>query len=128
MSDEFRVTGEFCVAGNPTKAWSGTTGEDDLVHVPDDVWEQQSHDFGDDLAAAKAFVAGLDPQTTTHVAIEHSDDGGSTWELLVSQDADADWVAAATPGETPPSRRDSIPRGAHVPQDVTIYPSQEDKR
>lgn len=120
MADQFRVTGEFCVAGNPTKAWAGGT-------EPDDVWESQVHPFKGNLAAAKAFVLGLDPQLSTHVTIEHSTDGGATWELVVAQDADADWVADATPGEVPPSQRDLVLPGEHViDESLTPYPAQED--
>lgn len=82
-----RVELEACVAGNPLKAWKGTTGEDDTEHVPDDVWEHQSHEF-DDLEEAKEFVLELPEQTTTHVTIFSEDEEGEF--LLWEQDRDGD--------------------------------------
>lgn len=126
MGDQFRVTGEFCIAGNPTKAWHGSTGEDDTVHVPDDVWQEQVHPFAGDLDAAKAFVLGLDLQMTTHVCIEHSADDGVTWECIVAQDSDADHIVGAAPGVVPPSQVDSLLPGEHrVEESLTPYPAQE---
>lgn len=109
---------EACVAGNPTKAWNGTTGEDDTVHVPDDVWESQTWPF-DTLDAAKAYVRGLHPQITTHVRIVV--DG----EVVFDQDAGADHLDDAEPGVPMPHNVDS---GSGVPtnvvEDLPVMPKQ----
>ncbi len=119
--DEFRVTGEFCIAGNPTKAWLGTTGEDDTEHVPDDVWQEQSHTFGT-LDEAKDFIRGLNPTMSTHIALLDAD--GTT---LVYMDSDADHLDEAAPGVIPPSQREPEPTpGAHVVDEtLTPYAPQE---
>lgn len=80
----YRVTMTMCVAGDPDRAWLGSTGEDDTDNVPDDEWEDVAYDFGDDLDGAKEYVRGLDPALTTHVKIEH--DG----VVIFDQDAGAD--------------------------------------
>lgn len=120
----YRVTGEFCVEGNPTKAWIGTTGEDDTEHVPDDVWQAQTHEF-DDLDAAKEFVRGLHPQMSTHVAIESSEDGAE-WEMIFYQDSDADHLDDAAPGVPLPSAIDATggPGEQIVDETLTPYPAQ----
>lgn len=64
----FQVKMIALVAGNPHKAWRGSTGLDDTEHVPDDVWEDQVYEFGS-LDEAKSFVAGLPAESTTHVEI-----------------------------------------------------------
>lgn len=111
-----------CVEGNPTKAWSGTTGEHDTEHVPDDVWEDQTHTF-DDLDAAKAFVRGLHPQVTTHVKL-YADD-----ELIFDQDAGADHLDDAAPGVAMPHTVDSG-SGARgqVVEDLPVMPRQGAKQ
>lgn len=116
----YQVTGVFCVEGNPTKAWNGTTGEDDDEHVPDDVWEEQFHDF-DDLEAAKDFIRELHPQMSTHVALV-TDDG----EILVEMDAEGDHLDDAAPGvERPSQRPPQPPPGENVVDDsLTPYESQ----
>lgn len=76
-----------CVAGNPLKAWHGTTGPDDAKHVPDDVWEDKSFAFGEDLDAAKNYVKTLHPDMTTHVVIVA--DGRVIWEQDRGEDLDA---------------------------------------
>lgn len=96
----FTVTLTGCVAGNPLKAWKGTTGEDDLEHVPDDVWEDQTHDFAD-LDAAKDFIRGLHPDTSTHVLLLA--DG----VVIFDQDAGADHLDDAASGVTMPHLVDS---------------------
>lgn len=94
MGDEtetpFTVQLVACVAGNPLKAWEGSTGLDDTEHVPDDEWQDQTHDFAT-LDEAKAFVAGLDGRVATHVQITH--DG----TVLFDQDAAHDLEAAHVP-------------------------------
>lgn len=78
-----RVTLEACVDGNPLKAWRDGTD-------PDDVWEPQTHDF-DQLAAARSFIVGLHPQTSTHVEL-HVIDGADTL-VVYRQDAGDDLTA-----------------------------------
>jgi hypothetical protein len=97
----YRVTLTACTAGNPLQAWHGTTGEDDEEHVPDDVWADVAYEFNDDLDAAKAYVAGMDPQMTTHVRIEH--DG----VVIYDQDAGADHLDDAAPGVVMPHTIDA---------------------
>lgn len=90
----YRVEYVGCVAGNPLQAWRGTTGETDTVHVPNDVWEDLSQDFGEDLDAAKAWIEAQHGQITTHIVLYHDD------ELLYNHDAGDD-LAAAEPGHVP---------------------------
>lgn len=119
MTDQFRVTLEACVAGNPHKAWkkrlpAGELRDDEFApdrEPPDDVWEQQTHDFTD-LDDAKAFILGLPEETTTHVELEYlapADEPGadSVWETLFVQDAGADHLEDAAPGVVPPHLIDS---------------------
>lgn len=117
----YSVTGTFCVEGNPTQAWSGTEGEDDTTHVPNDVWEDQTHDFGDDVEGAKDFIRGLEPQMTTHVALEA--DG----EVICYMDSDADHLDDAAVGVIPPSQRPAQPAPGEnvVDESLTPYESQE---
>lgn len=95
----YRVTMEACVAGNPHKAWkvrlpAGETNDDPLApdrEPPDDVWEEQTYEFGD-VAAARDFIRQLPAESTTHVRMYA--DG----ELIYDQDADADWLDEADAG------------------------------
>lgn len=121
---QYRVTGEFCVEGNPTKAWIGTTGEDDTEHVPDDVWQEQVHDFAG-LDEAKDFIRGLHAQMSTHVALLASEDGVE-WETIFVQDSDADHLDDAAPGVPLPSSVDATggPGEQVVDDTLTPYPAQ----
>lgn len=118
----FTVTMIACVEGNPTKAWSGTTGEDDTEHVPDDVWEDQTHEF-DSLDAAKDFIRGLHTQVTTHVKLYA--DG----ELIFDRDAGSDHLDDAAPGVPMPHEVDS---GSgvrdQVVEDLPVMPRQGAKQ
>jgi hypothetical protein len=120
----YRVTGLFCVAGNPTKAWAGTTGEDDEEHVPDDVWEEQGWEF-DELIEAKNYIKELHPQMTTHVALEAEVDG--EWETILYMDSDADHIDAADVGVMMPSQAPAQPAPGEnaVDESLTPYESQE---
>jgi hypothetical protein len=117
----FQVTGVFCVEGNPTKAWAGTTGEDDDEHVPDDVWEDQVHEF-DTLDGAKRFVQGLEPQMSTHITIV-----GEDGEVLIEMDAEGDHLDDAAPGVMRPSQTPAQPPLGEnvVDESLTPYESQE---
>jgi hypothetical protein len=117
----YHVTGIVCVEGNPTQAWTGTEGEDDEVHVPNDVWEDQDHEF-DGLDEAKNFIRSLNPQMTTHIALE-TDEG----EMLVYMDSDADHLDAAAPGVMMPSQAPAkpLPGENMVDESLTPYASQE---
>lgn len=79
----FRVTLVACVAGDPRKAWNGTSGPDDEVHVPDDEWESQEYSF-DDLEEAKSFVSKLNDAVTTHVELSY--DNGGEWAVIYRKD------------------------------------------
>jgi hypothetical protein len=116
----YQVTGVFCVEGNPTKAWAGTTGDDDTEHVPDDVWEEQVHDF-EDIDEAKDFIRGLHPQMSTHVVLQ-TDDG----EVLVEMDAEGDHLDDAAPGVERPSQAPPQPPPGEnvVDESLTPYESQ----
>jgi hypothetical protein len=116
----YQVVGVFCVEGNPTQAWNGTEGEDDEVHVPNDVWQEQTHEF-DDIDEAKDFIRGLEPQMTTHVALE------SDGEVLCYMDSDADHLDDAAPGVLPPSQAPAQPLPGEnlVDESLTPYESQE---
>lgn len=83
----YRVTLTACVAGNPLKAWFGTTGPDDTEHVPNDVWQDFDLPF-DDLDAAKGFIRGLHPDTSTHVVLYGTGDDGE--QVLYRQDSGHD--------------------------------------
>jgi hypothetical protein len=109
----YRVSLTACTAGNPHQAWRGTTGEDDTEHVPNDVWEDVAFDFAD-LDAAKAYVASLDPDMTTHVEI--SEVGG---EVFFMQDADADHLDDAAPDVVMPHTID-----AGGPVDDSVIPEE----
>lgn len=85
----FHVTMTALIAGDPRKAWHGSTGPDDVGHVPDDVWQDQDHPF-DALADAIAFVGTLPEPSTTHVNI--TDDAGL---VLYHQDGGDDLDATA---------------------------------
>src|SRR5215471_14519537 len=111
----FQVTGVFCVEGNPTKAWAGTTGEDDEEHVPDDVWEDQVHEF-DNIDEAKSFIRGLHPQLTTHVQLEQ--DG----EILCAMDAEGDHLDDAAPGVERPSQAPPQPPPGENVVDESLVP------
>lgn len=100
----YRVTMEACIAGNPHKAWrvrlpAGEYRVDDPLapdrEPPDDVWEDQSHDF-DTIDAARDFIRGLPAETTTHVKL-YADD-----ELIYVQDADAEHLDHADAGVAMP--------------------------
>jgi len=112
----YNVTGVFCVAGNPTKAWNGTEGEDDTEHVPDDVWEEQIHEFND-IDEAKDFIRGLQPQMTTHIALETVDG-----EVLCYMDSDADHLDDAAEGVVPPSQRPAQPPPGENIVDESLTP------
>lgn len=84
MATKFRVTLTACVAGNPLKAWFGTTGKDDKEHVPDDVWEDQEFSFAT-LEEAKLYIQDLPELTTTHVVLSVQEDGG-TWVTIFEKD------------------------------------------
>jgi len=92
----FSVTLIACVEGNPHQAWHGSTGPEDEEHVPDDVWQDQVHDFRE-LEDAKEFIRGLHPEVTTHVEL-HDEDG----EVIYRKDAGDD-LDAAEPGVVPDS-------------------------
>lgn len=98
MADSFRVTLVACIAGNPRKAWRGGT-------EPDDVWEDQAHDF-DDLGEAKSFVGSLPAETTTHVVLWHQADG-TEWTAIFDQDAGNDHLWDAAPGVPMPHTVDA---------------------
>lgn len=117
----YLVTGSFCVEGNPTQAWNGTEGEDDTVHVPNDVWEDQEHPF-DNIDAAKDFIRGLHPQMSTHVALETVEG-----EVLCYMDSDAEHLDNAAEGVVPPSQAPAQPApGENLVDDtLTPYASQE---
>lgn len=83
----FKVTLTACIAGDPRKAWNGTTGETDTEHVPDDVWQDQSHDF-DTLETAVEWIRGLDPRVTTHVVLVYVEDGQEPREIFVKDRGD----------------------------------------
>lgn len=110
---EFRVTLDALVAGNPSKAWKvklpeGETRDDEFApdrEPPDDEWEAQDHRFGS-IDEAKDFIRALHPDASTHVVLEYSPDGDN-WQLLYVQDADADHLADADVGVTPPHLVDS---------------------
>jgi hypothetical protein len=127
----YKVTGEFCIEGNPTIAWSRVAPEPDENGLeqrlpPNDVWQAQVHEFGS-LDEAKAFVKGLyenDPngQMFTHVAIENEEG-----EVLVHMDSDFDHLDDADDGVIPPSQRPPEPLpGEHVVDEtLTPFASQE---
>ena len=117
----YHVTGIFCVEGNPTQAWAGTEGEDDTEHVPNDVWEEQDHEY-EDIEAAKNFIRSLHPQMSTHVALE-TDEG----EVLCYMDSDADHLDNAAEGVVPPSQAPAQPLPGQnvVDESLTPYESQE---
>lgn len=118
----FTVELVACISGNPLKAWHGTTGDDDKVHVPDDEWQDQSHDF-DDLDAAKSFIEGLPEQTTTHVVLVHHGDDGD--EVLYRQDAGHDDLEAAAPGVVPWSEQPVVTeQDDEVPDAPPLLPRQ----
>lgn len=116
----FRVELTACVAGNPYKAWKGSTGPDDTVHVPDDVWEDQSHAFAT-VEEAVSFVRGLPEPTTTHVQIV--DDAGL---VLFHQDGgdDLDTVTADTESVWMTAVQDTGPVEAKIPDAPPLMPSQ----
>lgn len=124
---EFRVTGVFLIAGNPTKAWAGTTGENDLVNVPDDVWQEQVHPF-DNLDSAKGFIRSCHPQITTHLVLEYREDDGADWTTLVAMDSDKDHLDDAAPGVLRPSMVTSLLPGEHAVQDLPApFPAQKEE-
>lgn len=92
----FTVTLTGCVAGNPLKAWRGSTGEADTEHVPDDVWQDLAPTF-DTIDEAKGYILDLHFQTSTHVVLLDID--GS---VLYNQDA-GDPLDVAASGVVPPS-------------------------
>lgn len=102
--------------GNPLKAWAGSTGPDDTEHVPDDVWQDQTHQFGT-LEDAKAFVAGLHPDATTHV--ELSDESG----VLYRQDAGDD-LDAVEAGVVPLSGQQAASTETVVPDGPPVMEAQ----
>jgi len=110
-----RVTLTACVAGNPLKAWRDGTD-------PDDVWQDQSHDF-DDVEAAKAFVRGLHPDTTTHVVLYGTDDDGE--HVLYRKDHGEDDLDAAGVGVVPPSEQPPVPDDVdETPPAPPLMPAQ----
>lgn len=135
MTDQFRVTLVACVAGNPHKAWhsrlpaDAPRNDDPLApdrEPPDDVWEDQTHDFGADLDSAKAFIRTLPEATTTHVVLEHSADGGD-WAPIFVQDADSDHLDNAGPGVDMPHTIDSplpFEDDSEFPEAPPLMPSQ----
>lgn len=108
------VTLTACTSGNPLKGWSGTPDPETglLPEAPDDVWEDVSYDFGDDLDAAKEYVRGLHPQMVTHVKMLA--DG----VVFFDQDAGADHLDDAAPDVVMPHTVDfGGPPGAAEPQE-----------
>lgn len=147
---EFRVTLTACVAGNQHKAWkrrldeprldeagqpinAADTSQPDRApdrEVPDDVWEEQTHEF-DTLEAAKLFIRGLPEQTTTHVVLEYLEPGAEgedgTYVPIFIQDASGDHLDDAAPGVTPPHLVDSeLPFEGldDIPDAPPVLPSQ----
>jgi len=106
----FQVTLTACVAGNPLKAWRD--GEE-----PNDVWEDQTHDFGDDLEAAKTWIRGLDPRVTTHVVLLA--DGTPIYAADAADDLDA-----AHPDFVQQSQKPAVTDEPDVIEDVTPMASQ----
>lgn len=112
----YRVTLTACVSGNPLKAWRDGT-------EPDDVWQDQTHDFGG-LDAAKAFIRGLHPDTSTHVVLESSEDNAA-WTPIYVQDFGEDDLDTAGPGEVPPSQAPPVPDAVdEIPAAPPLLPAQ----
>ena len=114
----FKVTLVACIEGNPFKAWHGSTGEDDTEHVPNDVWQDQSHDYAD-LAAAKEFIQGLHSEVTTHALLW--DEDGET--VLYNKDAGDD-LEAADSGVVPASLAPLEDTSVVVPEAPTLMEAQ----
>lgn len=130
MSNEYRVTLDACVAGNPLKAWKVRLPAGQPLDLdpndtapdrepPDDVWEAQTHDFAE-LDAAKAFIRSLPEPTTTHVRLFA--DG----TLIFDQDADAEHLDAAGDDVLLPHLVDSaLPdEPEEIPEAPAVLPSQ----
>lgn len=122
MADQFRVTLVACIAGNPFKAWHGSTGPDDAVNIPDDEWQDQTHDFAS-LDDAKSFIRALPVETTTHVVLTRVGDDGT--ETLYVQDFGDDLESAA-PGVVAGSQEPAVPPDteAVVPVAPPLLPAQ----
>jgi hypothetical protein len=92
----YSVTLTALVGGNPLKAWRDGS-------EPDDVWEDQRHEFGDDLEAAKAFIRGLHPDASTHVVLLADE------TPIYVQDFGEDDLDTAGPDVVAPSQLPAVP-------------------
>lgn len=119
----YRVTLDALVEGNPLVAWAGSEGPDDTEHVPNDVWEAQTHDFAD-LDDAKAFIRSLHPEASTHVVL--ADESGTPFYVqdFGHDDLDAAHPDVVPPSQTPPVQPDEPPVIPDVPVMARQTPSE----
>lgn len=101
------------VAGNPLKAWAGSTGPGDEEHVPDDEWADKTRDF-ESLEDAKAFIGSLHSDATTHVELWDDD------TVLYRQDAGDD-LDVAGPGVEPLSEQQAESTEVVVPEGPPVW-------